>query len=516
MDDSTNPTNSGGVSRRGFLAATAVGGVALGAAIGFESRAQTDTGGSSLSSGGSNGDASSGRDGVRRNLYALMGNDAGRANIESYRRGVAAMKARSFSDPTSWTFQAAIHRRATRRVVPELPADIDAAIDALPPDLQAVLGAGNTCQHGNHFFPAWHRMYVYYLEKLVRAASGDANFMLPYWNYSDSTAERIMPEPFRSPADRDTNALFEPLRSNSINSGGALASTSVDTRVAMGQNRALPQSPEPGFYRALEIVPHNLVHGNINGLMGFENTAALDPIFWMHHCNIDRLWAKWIRDGHTDATGDAINGKRYSFIDDDGSIVSMTVREVLDTAAQLDYTYDDDNGAEIGFVVAGGDESGIEAAPVAEDLAIVNDALTLGTAPVVLEAQPLVEVGGATLFATDVTDPNEKPVYLVLEGVRHQGSIPVFYNIYVNRPEEAPQTPRNGYFAGVYYPFATPDEAGDTISFDITGLLNRQIADGRYTGGALKVEILPELADTGGIEAGPMDELTVDRLVIVR
>lgn len=23
--------------------------------------------------------------------------------------------------------------------------------------------------------------------------------------------------------------------------------------------------------------------------------AALDPIFWMHHCNIDRLWEVWIQ-----------------------------------------------------------------------------------------------------------------------------------------------------------------------------------------------------------------------------
>ncbi|KAF5987868.1 Tyrosinase [Fusarium coicis] len=40
---------------------------------------------------------------------------------------------------------------------------------------------------------------------------------------------------------------------------------------------------------------HNKYHGYIggNGHMSFRETAAFDPIFWMHHCQIDRVFAIW-------------------------------------------------------------------------------------------------------------------------------------------------------------------------------------------------------------------------------
>jgi tyrosinase len=45
---------------------------------------------------------------------------------------------------------------------------------------------------------------------------------------------------------------------------------------------------------ALEDNPHNTVHVLIDGFMGGVQLAALDPIFWLHHCNIDRLWEAWL------------------------------------------------------------------------------------------------------------------------------------------------------------------------------------------------------------------------------
>ena len=37
---------------------------------------------------------------------------------------------------------------------------------------------------------------------------------------------------------------------------------------------------------------HNRVHGYIGGTMGFA-TSPNDPVFWMNHANIDRLWNDW-------------------------------------------------------------------------------------------------------------------------------------------------------------------------------------------------------------------------------
>ena len=84
----------------------------------------------------------------------------------AYANAVKAMQARPASDPTSWTFQSAIH----------------GAYAAPPP------GADwNQCQHQGWFFLPWHRMYLYFFERIVRAAvvaaGGPADFAIPYWNY---------------------------------------------------------------------------------------------------------------------------------------------------------------------------------------------------------------------------------------------------------------------------------------------------------------------------------------------
>ncbi len=44
-----------------------------------------------------------------------------------------------------------------------------------------------------------------------------------------------------------------------------------------------------GTQGTLEQTPHNLVHVFVGGIMAQAN-SALDPLFMMHHCNIDRIW----------------------------------------------------------------------------------------------------------------------------------------------------------------------------------------------------------------------------------
>jgi tyrosinase len=51
-----------------------------------------------------------------------------------------------------------------------------------------------------------------------------------------------------------------------------------------------------GISGPLESTPHNQVHARIGGNME-TFMSPLDPIFWLHHCNIDRLWDRWNRAG---------------------------------------------------------------------------------------------------------------------------------------------------------------------------------------------------------------------------
>lgn len=38
---------------------------------------------------------------------------------------------------------------------------------------------------------------------------------------------------------------------------------------------------------------HNSGHVWVGGSMGSILTAPADPVFWMHHAEIDRIWAEW-------------------------------------------------------------------------------------------------------------------------------------------------------------------------------------------------------------------------------
>ncbi len=53
------------------------------------------------------------------------------------------------------------------------------------------------------------------------------------------------------------------------------------------------------------VIPHTIVHGAIHswvgngiGQMQDAKVSSFDPLFYLHHCNVDRLWAMWQMDGH--------------------------------------------------------------------------------------------------------------------------------------------------------------------------------------------------------------------------
>jgi hypothetical protein len=85
----------------------------------------------------------------------------------------------------------------------------------------------------------------------------------------------------------------------------------VDIRDTMAQNSFFGATEAEGFAGGVadndagtqgfvERRPHNQIHfavggviGEVAGAMADVPTAAFDPIFWVHHSNIDRLWVEW-------------------------------------------------------------------------------------------------------------------------------------------------------------------------------------------------------------------------------
>jgi tyrosinase len=71
------------------------------------------------------------------------------------------------------------------------------------------------------------------------------------------------------------------------------------SRRPAGQNNTSASWQRVGSVEGpLESNPHDQVHVRISGDMA-TFMSPLDPIFWLHHCNIDRIWDQWNRSGRS-------------------------------------------------------------------------------------------------------------------------------------------------------------------------------------------------------------------------
>jgi tyrosinase len=86
-------------------------------------------------------------------------------------------------------------------------------------------------------------------------------------------------------------------RSLGAASGGLPSKADVDSVLAITPYDAAPyNSSSTGFRNNLEgwtgVNVHNRVHVWVGGAMG-TGMSPNDPVFWLHHCMIDRLWSGW-------------------------------------------------------------------------------------------------------------------------------------------------------------------------------------------------------------------------------
>ncbi|HWG09252.1 MAG TPA: tyrosinase family protein [Solirubrobacteraceae bacterium] len=247
------------------------------------------------------------------------------------------MKARADADHTSWSYQAAMHGTHQRPLAQ----------------------LWNGCKHYSWYFVAWHRMFVFCFEEIVRAAivqaGGPADWALPYWNYELGGEHASIPEAFREPnANGAPNPLYVQQRAPGINEGAQLQPAATTSQFALARPNFVGTTefgggeapPTPQFWREpgeLEETPHNAVHGQLGGRGGWMNDpdrAAQDPIFWLHHAQIDRLWARWNSQGRINPVDPAWSGQAFGFFDVDGQLSSKSCADVLDTVADLGYEYD--------------------------------------------------------------------------------------------------------------------------------------------------------------------------------
>jgi len=442
---------------------------------------------------------------VRREINSLSDDD-----LSALRAGVAAMMARDPSDPTSWLFQANIH--GTHDDIPDAFADVWA-----------------TCQHGSFLFLSWHRMYLYYFDRILRAAAGPGHpdFALPYWNYVDG--QRSLPDAFRNPATAD-NPLYISQRSASRNAGVPLPASATDDTQAMGtSNFDSPEGSGQSFggqvvdgpihqtspHGQLESQPHDVVHVSIGGPGGWmtdPDMAARDPIFWLHHCNIDRLWEHWISpsDGRTNPTNDDTwMNTVFTFYDENGNKVTLTGAAILDTQNQLGYRYDDlpqAVAAARGLETTGrAPVSAQETSRVLASQPATEGAISLTPRETTLRLQP-----ASSEAAESIAKPGTGPVVLSFADISYRQAVGIYYEVYLNKPDSARPDPSGPYYAGNLAMFALGHAHGDQgvtggqVALDVTQVLARQRELGLWSGGAVKVDLHPAEVEPTEAQGGPV------------
>jgi len=181
-----------------------------------------------------------------------------------------------------------------------------------------------------NFLP-WHRAYLYFHERILGKLVGDMTLRLPYWDW-ENPAHNKLPPPYTSP-NNSGNPLWN----------GTRVMSPSDTLPAGDTNltAALTASSFSLFSSTLENGPHGSVHVDVGGDMGAFETAALDPVFYAHHSNVDKCWVDWVKadPGHTNPTTSTWLNKSYGFYDENKVWRTIKNSQVTDNEGGLRYYY---------------------------------------------------------------------------------------------------------------------------------------------------------------------------------
>ncbi|MGR9052518.1 MAG: tyrosinase family protein [Gammaproteobacteria bacterium] len=186
----------------------------------------------------------------------------------------------------------------------------------------------NAAHRGPAFLP-WHREFILRFELALQDALSDKNFGLPYWDWAqdqDDLNSGLFTSPRQLPVwandfmggdgDPVGSGPFTPdqwvtvpddirpaertLRRN-FGEGGLLLPTTIEVDTVLTSTAPYDTSPwrttsTNSFRNQLEgfAAPdlHNRVHRWVAGSM-LPAQSPNDPVFFLHHCNVDRLWARW-------------------------------------------------------------------------------------------------------------------------------------------------------------------------------------------------------------------------------
>jgi tyrosinase len=411
------------------------------------------------------------------------------------------------------------------------------------------------------YFLPWHRAYIYCYEILIRAEvaklGGPEGWAIPHWNYSYNDPSNPVPWPrsnlpwvFAQPKlpDGSTNPLYiadtvkRGLQPEWPDPPGGGPMYLEFTTPNYANAYALPSYFD--FNSSLDQTPHGMTHVDVGtgdqvisqtGWMADPVTAGFDPIFWLHHSQIDRFWVGWNGQGNKNPTNDQTWLKasddprvkvRWNFWQDGDidNVLRILPGDMLDPAtlsgSQFPYTYNYDTLPEVpppnppGPVALAGSQpklafagpSGGGGGP--RELAASEGPVQLAHEPVTASV-PLGSEAPQALANLDSAAPDEAPrVVLHLEGVVSDGP-GTNYDVYVNYPDADSETAGSvPHYVGSLSGFGTAHEHGEgddaephgmNAKYDITPLVNHLRSEGEWDESQVKVTFVPAVRPREGM-----------------
>lgn len=137
------------------------------------------------------------------------------------------------------------------------------------------------CPHGDNGFLPWHRLFMVQMEEEL----GEA---LPFWDWTEDGVVPSLWEGIQAPIQQ--GAVSE-----CSGTGFSSRSPSVQVNPASlkaGVEAALMEETFEGFSATLGR-PHDELHVTVGCDMSVIETAAYDPVFYLHHTYVDYVFAYW-------------------------------------------------------------------------------------------------------------------------------------------------------------------------------------------------------------------------------
>jgi len=308
---------------------------------------------SAISTEGANsvGTASSG--GKKPYIRYNVNSPEGHVMLAKYAQAIEIMRTLPDYDTHSWTWWWNTHwikgppaflwdysMKKKAEVIAALPKEYQADAEAVWDGCQAhPYNPSNPEQYQQWYFLPWHRLMLYEFEGVIREVLHDETFTLPYWNpVTGNDADLVLPVVFRALG----TTLYNGTRWPWVNGGERIDILYRDwlSLDALNEDFYI-DSPtgSHGFNPKLDTNPHFLTHLAVGGDMADFATVGGDPLFYLHHVNLDRIWESWNRLGHTNPTDPKYLNRTFAYGDRSGKRVDLPVT-AADRVAQLGYEYD--------------------------------------------------------------------------------------------------------------------------------------------------------------------------------